>query len=100
MTATQSLKIYDLLNAQFGQPERARQLTEAIEAVIDEKVSEGNKSYETLFHKDLEIMRAELKEQGSRLETKIAETSTGNLRWVFGFFIALALMIIGLYLKK
>ena len=63
MTATQSLKVYELLNAQFGQPERARQLTEAIEAVVDEKVLEWNKTYEALFHKDLEVLRQSIKKE-------------------------------------
>ena len=66
MNTTQSLKIYELLNVQFGQPERARQFTEAIEAVVDEKISEGNKAYETLFHKDLEVLRLEYKEGMAR----------------------------------
>ncbi len=100
MTATQSLRIYELLNAQFQQPERARQLTEAIEAVIDQKVEDSSKKYEILNRKDLELIRVEVKEQGSRLETKIAESQTASLRWLIGLFITLALMIIGLYIKR
>ena len=100
MTATQSLRIYELLNAQFQQPERARQLTEAIEAVIDQKVEDSSKKYEVLNRKDLELIRVEVKEQGSRLETKIAESQTASLRWLIGLFITLALMIIGLYIKR
>ncbi len=100
MTATQSVQLYQILQEHFGKNENAAKAVSAIEAMIDTKVEGSNKQYEALLHKDLEILRGEMKEQGSRLETKIAETSTSNLRWVFSFFIALALMIIGLYLKK
>ena len=122
MTASQSVQLYQILQEHFGKNENAAKAVSAIEAIIDEKVATGNTRYEALLHKDLEILRGdmdkklemlrgdvdkklemlrgEMKEQGSRLETKIAETSTSNLRWVFSFFIALALMIIGLYLKK
>ena len=48
----------------------------------------------------MELIRVEIKEQGSRLETKIAEAQTASLRWLIGLFISLALMIIGLYIRK
>ena len=100
MTATQSVQLYQVLQEHFGNTGNAAKAVTAIEAIIDAKVEDGNRQYETLLHKDLEILRSEMKEQNSRLETKIAETSTSNLRWVFSFFIAIALMIIGLYIKK
>lgn len=75
MTATQSFRIYELLNAQFQQPQRAQELTQAIEAVIDEKVETGHKQFESIMKKDLEIlrvdilgtMRVEMREQKSEL---------------------------------
>lgn len=79
MTATQSLKIYELLNAQFQQPDKARALTEAIEAVIDMKVAEGNKTYEALLHKDLEILRKDLDVKLTNLELKLSG-DTNSLR--------------------
>ena len=39
------------------------------------------------------------KEDIAKVEVKIAETKTDIIRWVFGFFVALMLAIIGLYLK-
>jgi hypothetical protein len=35
-----------------------------------------------------------------KLETKIAETKVDIIKWVVGVFFALAMMIIGLYLKN
>ena len=51
MTASQSLRIYELLNNQFQQPDQARQLTEAIEAVIDQKVEDSNKNMKPLIER-------------------------------------------------
>jgi hypothetical protein len=40
------------------------------------------------------------KEDILKLETRIAETKVDIIKWVFTFFAALAVMIVGLYLKK
>lgn len=39
------------------------------------------------------------KEDLLKLETKISETKVDIIKWVVGVFFALAMMIIGLYLK-
>lgn len=93
MTATQSFKIYELLNAQFQQPEKAKQLTEAIEAVIDEKIQSGQQQFESSFRKDLELLRSDLR-------TEMREQKVDMIKWFVGMFVTLALMIIGLYIKK
>ena len=93
MTATQSFRIYELLNAQFQQPERARELTEAIEAVVNERIAEGNKSYEVLIHKDLEILRADII---GTLRAEIRDQKSEILKWLVGLFIPLYLTIVGL----
>lgn len=92
MTTSQSLKIYKLLNEQFKQPEKARQLTEAIEAVIDEKVQKGTILFESAFRKDLEIFRGDIR-------TEMRDHKVDMIKWLFGIFLALALMILGLYFK-
>ncbi len=71
MTATQSLKIYELLNAQFQQPEKAHALTEAIEAVVEEKILEGNRKFETLLNKDIEILRSDINARLTDVESKL-----------------------------
>jgi hypothetical protein len=35
-----------------------------------------------------------------RLETKIAEVKSDVIRWMFGFFVAMLIAILGLYLRK
>jgi hypothetical protein len=96
MTATQNIQLFQILQEHFGKSENAAKAVSAIEAMVDEKLDSGTRRYEELLHKDLEILRSEMKEQGSRLGTKIAETSTTSRRWMIGLFIPLYLSIIGL----
>lgn len=111
MTAAQSLKIYELLNMQFAKPEVAKQLTEAIEAVIDEKVADGNKTYEALLHKDLEILRLEMNSgteklhlevnaNSDKLRVEMKEQKLELIRWQFGFWVSLVLLILANWFFK
>jgi hypothetical protein len=56
---------------------------------------------QTIFTRD-EISKLTVtgKEEISRLELKINETKVETIRWVFAFWISLAVMIFGIYLKK
>jgi hypothetical protein len=115
VTATQSIQLYQILQEHFGKSEHAARAVSAIEEMIEEKVQAGSSRHEAIIHKGIEVLHTEidwkleilrieidkkLEMLRGSLETKIAEASAGNLRCVFSFFIALALMIIGLYLKK
>ena len=44
---------------------------------------------------DVAVIRQDM----AKLETKIAESKTDTIKWVFGFFVALMLAIVGLYFK-
>ena len=57
-----------------------------------------------LLHKDLAILRAEITTRISEVEgnlrTEMREQKVDMVKWFVGLFIALALMIIGLYVKR
>lgn len=65
-----------------------------------QKIAEGNKTYEVLLHKDLEILRVENRELSAVLRTEMREQKVDTIKWMVGLFFTLALMIIGLYLKR
>lgn len=107
MTAAQSLKIYEILNRQFGKPEKTLQVVEAIEAVVSEKTEEGNKRYETLLHKDIDLLRLERAEKITRsegsLRAEMKEQKSELIKWMFVFWIgqiAAPIGIILLFIKK
>jgi hypothetical protein len=45
-------------------------------------------------------LREDLVRVESRLETKIVEVKSDVIRWMFGFFVAILIAILGIYLKK
>ena len=106
MTTTQSIQIYDILSIHFKNKEDAKLVVQSIEKVIDEKVETKTIVFEKIVTKDIENLRQEMykvfasKDDIGRLETKIAESKVDTIKWVFAFFVTLALMIVGLYLKK
>ena len=87
MTAAQSLKIYEVLGKHFNNAEDARTVVTEIEQIIESKIADKKDTLAT-------------KEDITKLESKIAETKVDLIKWVFTFFAALSVMIIGLYLKK
>jgi len=99
MTATQSLNLYNLSLRYFKNEADATAFVKELEFVIDDKVMVGNKNYENLLHKDLEIIRGEMarKEDLVAIRTEIAQSKTDMIKWFFAFFVTLVLMILGLY---
>ena len=87
MTAAQSLKIYEVLGKHFNNTDDARIVVTEIEQIIESKIADKKDTLAT-------------KEDITRLESKIAEIKVDLIKWVFTFFAALSVMIIGLYLKK
>lgn len=85
-------KLYDLLPAKVGK-EAAENLTTFIEHKIKDEVE--NKSQTLATKKDI----ADLKENMLRLDLKISEPKVDLIKWVFAFWMTLAPMILGLYLK-
>ena len=79
ITATQSFRIYETLEKHFKNKEDAKIVVTEIENIIESR----------------------FKLESDRLATKedLANTKNDIVKWVFGVFVALALMIIGLYFK-
>lgn len=80
MTATQSLNLYNTSLKYLKNETDAIAFVKEIEVVVDNK-------FDT---------------QKDTLATKqdIAESKVDIIKWVFAFFVTLALMIVGLYIKK
>lgn len=86
MSTISLTKLYDLPTAKVGR-EAAENLTSYIEDKIKEEVESKAQMLAT-------------KEDIAKLDTKISESKVDVIKWVFAFWITLALMIVGLYLRK
>ena len=49
---------------------------------------------------DLSRLETKITSVEGRLETKIIEVKSDVIRWMFGFFVAMLIAILGLYLRK
>jgi hypothetical protein len=87
MTATQSLNLYNIALRHFKNESDATAFVKEIETVVDNKFETKKEMLAT--KEDIATVRLEIK-----------EAKTDMIKWVFAFFVALSLMIIGLYLKK
>ena len=86
MIAISNIDLYNLLRQKMGDME-AKAVTEYIDIQVEGKFMDARATLAT--KEDIAIVRKE-----------IAESKTDMIKWVFTFFAALSLMIMGLYLKK
>ena len=84
MIVISNIDLYNLLRQKIGDTE-AKAVTEYIQ--VESKFLDAKATLAT--KEDIAIVRKE-----------IAESKTDMIKWVFTFFAALSLMIMGLYLKK
>ena len=79
MTIISLTKLYDLLTSKLG-----KETAENLSTFIAEKIKD------------------EVENKTQRLATKedLANTKVDLIKWIFALWVTLALMIIGLYLKK
>ena len=72
------------------------QMKEKLHRFIETVEEKRMKTIYALFEKDTLASKEDI----AKLESKISETKVDLIKWVFTFFAVLAIMIIGLYLKK
>lgn len=105
MTATQSLKIYDVLVRQFKSDEDARIVIQEIEDIVSEKfLGEKNglstKSEAELLRKDMETIRIELagkiESSALRVENNLKSEINKLIVWIIGTMLASGALFITL----
>lgn len=87
LTASQSFKLYETVRRYFTKEEDAKLFIAEVETIIENRFASEKEHLAT--KKDI-----------AELGAKIAESKSDMVKWMFSFFVALSLMIIGLYLKK
>ena len=102
---TLNIELYDTLKKELKlTEEEARHVTIAIEHAVKHEVKTDITEYKSLFKQDFKDLEGKLdtkiKDLESKLELKIEQSSNNNLKWFIGMFFALALLIIGIYIKK
>ncbi len=91
LTSSQSFKLYETVQRYFTKEEDAKSFIAEVETIIENRFASEKEHLAT---------KKDLIELGAKLEGSIAQSKTDTIKWMFSIFLALALMIIGLYLKK
>ena len=88
--STLELSLYQMLKTDLKiSDERAKRYIEVLEEIQELKIKEVSNEYRSIFKDDIYKVESNLKN----------EIST-NTKWIIGLIFALAMMIIGLYIKK
>nr|WP_315155002.1 hypothetical protein [uncultured Flavobacterium sp.] len=84
--AISEIQLYNASKTKLGN-KQAEELVAFVKVKVENEIEEQSSKFS-------------IKEDLLKLENKLAETKIDSIKWVFSFFIVIALMIIGLYLKK
>ena len=86
-----NIRLYEIFKQDFNLSDvKAKELTQAVEAVAKEKADSAFETYKSSIRED--ILKLEMK-----LELKIEQTKTDMLKWFIGGFITIVVMLIGLF---
>ena len=86
-----NIRLYEIFRQDFNLSDtKAKELTQAVEAVAKEKADGAFETYKSSMRED--FLRLEMK-----MELKIEQNKTELLKWFIGGFITIVVMIIGLF---
>lgn len=94
VTATQALKMYDLLNKYFNSTEDAKAVVAGIEEIIDEKFNTEKDRLATKL--DLTIAKEELRNEIRRLETRMEHGFKDQLKWLIVLMVGLSSLMVAI----
>jgi hypothetical protein len=105
---TVNLRLYEIFKQDFKLSDtRAKELTQAVEAVATEKATVTFENYKSSFREDFLKLEMKLErritESKSELEIKIAESKADTIKWMFIFWAGQLAAMFGLlyfFIKK
>lgn len=101
---TVNLNLYQILKTDFKLSDaKAKEFVDAISEEVQNDIKYENSDFKSTVKEDFLKLELKFKQVNTKIESvkvEIKESKNDMLKWFFGMFFALALMIIGLYLKK
>ena len=94
---TTDIQLFQILKQKIGEQE-----AEALVSFVDAKIKEANDENLRVLatQEDVAAVKQELANLRGELKADIANAKADTFKWFIGAFMALALMILGLYFKK
>ena len=102
--STINLNLYQILKTDFKlSDEKAKEFVEAIREEVQNDIKYENSDFKSAIKEDFLKLELKFEQVNTKIESlkgEIKDSKNDMLKWFVGIFFALALMIIGLYLKK
>jgi len=92
VTASQAVKMYELLNKYFKNNEDAKTMVASIEDIVDNKFNSEKDRLATKF--DLSLVKEDLKNDISRLETRLEQGFKDQLKWLIVLMVGLSSLMV------
>ena len=100
MSATE-MKLYDIFRKDLKMSdEKAKIFAEIVQETVVNEVKNQHTEFKSQNKEDLLKLEMQLTTKIEQTNSKIETTKVDLIKWFVGLFFALALMIIGLYIKK
>ena len=94
---TTEIKLYDIFRNDLKLSDaKAKIFAEVVKETITNEVNHQNTEFKSIMKEDFYKVELKMEQMNSKIET----TKVDLIKWFVGLFFALALMIIGLYIKK
>jgi hypothetical protein len=80
--------------------DKAGEFVQTLDDLIRSNINDSAAEYKSFVKEDLLKLDSKIEILRSDLRSEIKESKIDTIKWMIGVFLALALMIIGLYIKK
>jgi hypothetical protein len=95
--STTEIKLYDIFRKDLKlSDEKAKIFASIVQETVINEVKYQQTEFKSVFKEDFYKLDLRIEQMNSKIET----TKVDLINWFVGLFLALAMMIIGLYLKK
>lgn len=99
--STVNISLYNILKSDFKLSDaKAKEFVDAIREEVQNDIKYENTDFRSAVKEDFLKLELKLSNEIKDVRMEIKDTKSDILKWFVGIFITLALMIIGLYLKK
>jgi hypothetical protein len=103
-----NIKLYTLIKNDLHVPDdKAGEFVQVLDDIIHANIKDSAMEFKSVVKEDLSQLEGEIRKLDAKIDLKVSdlrceikESKVDTIKWMIGVFLALALMIMGLYIKK
>ncbi|CAN5557161.1 hypothetical protein BH10BAC3_BH10BAC3_05910 [soil metagenome] len=98
---TVNIKLYDIARLKLKLNEAdAKEFVQAIDEVIADELKSSTTDFKSLWKEDFKTLDSKIDKESGRLELKIEQSKNDTVRWLFGFWVTLVLLMLANWFFK